>query len=257
MADLVTGIRRIPPVTRFMLGSCLGITLAARLKLVSPYYLVFLGEHVIQQLELWRLYTSMFFGSTRFDCIFEIAMLYGNSNDVETRYYQGRSSDYAWQLVFASLAIIFANRPLGSYSHSRPLLHTIIYLSCALAPPGTQNSIMGLITLPVTYVPYAMLGIDLLVSGTDVAAQSVSGLVVGHLWWWLVWGANTGAGGMERGLLADYARAPRWLRNWFGEREGVRASSGPGYRVVPPRRQQADSRGTGHSWGAGQRLGSS
>ncbi|KAI6001566.1 Der1-like family-domain-containing protein [Pisolithus orientalis] len=257
MADLIAEVRKIPPVTRFLLGSSLGVTLAARLNIIPPYYLIFLKEHVTKQLELWRLYTSMFFGSMQFDYIFELAMLYRNSNGVETMYYQGRSSDYAWQLVFACLAIILANRPLESWSHNRPLLHTLTYLSCALAPPGTQSSIMGLITLPVAYVPYAMLGMDLLVSGMNVAAQSVSGLVVGHLWWWLVWGANTGAGGMERGPLANYARAPRWLRNWFGEREGVRGSSGAGYHVVPPRRQQTSARGTGHNWGGGQRLGSS
>ncbi|KIK28227.1 hypothetical protein PISMIDRAFT_607826 [Pisolithus microcarpus 441] len=106
MADLVAEVQKISPVTRFLLGSSIGVTLAARLNIVSPYNLVFLKEHVTRHFELWRLHTSMFLGSMQFDYIFELAMLYRNSNSLETMYYQGRSSDYAWQLVFACLAII-------------------------------------------------------------------------------------------------------------------------------------------------------
>jgi len=114
---------------------------------------------------------------------------------------------------------------------------------------------MGLITLPVVYFPYAMLSMDLLTNGMDSAAQSVSGMIVGHLWWWLVWGAGTGAG--ERGPLAGYARAPRWLRDLFRERGGARVSHRAGYHVVPPRQQDSSARDTGHRWGAGHRLGES
>ncbi|KAG6332271.1 hypothetical protein ID866_6820 [Astraeus odoratus] len=254
MSDIIAEIRKIPLVTRTLVCSSLAITLSTSTSLVHWYYVVFISQPIFQNFQLWRPYTSMLLGRGNLNYIFELAALYQYSNSLESTYYTGRSSDYAWQLSFASLSIILANRPLGSVIHFRALLHTLTYLSCSLAPPGARSTIMGLITVPVTYVPYAMLAIDILVD-VGSAGTAVSGMVIGHLWWWLIWGAGTGAGGTEQGLLASYARAPRWLRDFFGERDTVRGSHHAGYHVVPPRGQDSSARSTGHRWGAGQRLG--
>ena len=115
---------------------------------------------------------------------------------------------------------------------------------------------MGLLTIPVKYFPYALLAIDAI---NGRASECVTGMIVGHLWWWLVWGSGTGAGSVEQGRFADFVLAPRWLRDWFGEREGERRPTDRGgYQVHAPRRaeQAANTRATGHSWGSGQRLGS-
>jgi Derlin-2/3 len=50
------------------------------------------------------------------------------------------------------------NIPLGTFVHSRALIVCLLYLSSALAPAGTQSSLMGLITIPIQYLPYAMIG---------------------------------------------------------------------------------------------------
>ncbi|KIJ63108.1 hypothetical protein HYDPIDRAFT_92907 [Hydnomerulius pinastri MD-312] len=261
MSEIVAELKKIPPVTRFLVASSLGITIPAILQLVSPYKLLFVTPLIVKQWELWRLHTSFFLGSMRIEYIFELVMLYRNSNSLESQHYERRSSDYAWQLFLASIGIIAFNRPLGSYSHNRALLHTLTYVMCALSPPGAQTSVMGLLTIPIAYFPYALLGMDLLMGGIGVAAQGVSGMIVGHIWWWLVWGAGTGPGGVETGRFASWGRAPRWLRNWFGEREGANAgSSRGGYQAFAPRQraeQTAGGRTTGYNWGGGQRLGSS
>lgn len=115
---------------------------------------------------------------------------------------------------------------------------------------------MGLVTIPVKYFPYALLAID---AFNGRASESVTGMIVGHLWWWLVWGANTGAGSVEQGRFSGWALAPRWLRDWFGEREGEhRATNRDGYQVHAPTQraeQAAGPRATGYTWGSGQRLG--
>lgn len=51
------------------------------------------------------------------------------------------------------------NLPLRSFIHTRPLLHCLTYLSSSLAPPGAQTSLFGVVTLPVQYFPYALLGV--------------------------------------------------------------------------------------------------
>lgn len=52
MADILTEIRKIPPVTRFLVGSSLGVTFSAIMNLISPYYLVFISEAVVNKWEV-------------------------------------------------------------------------------------------------------------------------------------------------------------------------------------------------------------
>ena len=75
------------------------------------------------------------------------------------------------------------------------MLVCLTYLSAQLAPPGAQSSLFGLITFPVRYMPFVMVGLDLLMGGPGAAAQSCVGAAIGHLWWWGVWGAGLGGQG--------------------------------------------------------------
>ena len=142
----------------------------------------------------------------------------------------------------------------------------MIYLSSNLAPPGALTSVMGFITVPIKFFPYVLIGLDFLMAGPSLAAQSVAGAVVGHLWWWGVWGSGLGS----QGIWSAYASAPGWLRDFFGERHsgGQPPAAGGaaaglaqgGVHVMAPRRTTA-SRGssstTGYAWGSGRRLGDS
>ncbi|KAI0827164.1 hypothetical protein BC628DRAFT_206332 [Trametes gibbosa] len=138
-------------------------------------------------------------------------MLYRNSNELESTHYPRRSADYAWQLFLASLGILGLNIPLGTFVHTRALLLALTYVSSRLAPPGSQTSFFGLITFPVIYLPYMLVGMDLLMGGPGAAAISISGAVVGHLWWW---------GVFDTGALRNVGAAPGWLRAYFGETGG-------------------------------------
>ena len=96
-------------------------------------------------------------------------------------------------------------------------------------------------------------GMDLIMGGPGAAAVSVTGAVVGHLWWWVVYGED------GRGLpgLRQFAGAPSWVRAFVGDGAGP-GVAGTGVHVVPPRQQRgAPARTTGYNWGgAGNRLGS-
>jgi len=45
------------------------------------------------------------------------------------------------------------------------------------------------------------------------AALTVCGAIVGHIWWWSVWGSTPGS----LGPLGSQATAPEWLRKFMGE----------------------------------------
>lgn len=154
-----------------------------------------------------------------------------------------------------------ATWPMNAYIFTRPFLLCIVYLYSALAPPGTMTSIMGLVTVPVIYYPYILIAFDLLMGGPHTAALSVAGAVVGHVWWWTVWGGELAS----QGVLHNRARAPQWLCNYMGQtnQAGGPPSAGGtaqalargGIHVTAPRRAAEAGDPTGHTWGSGRRLG--
>lgn len=246
--SLLEELRKIPPVTRFLCGSLLSVSLPMMTQLVSPYKLLFVRELVTQQYEVWRAFTTFFIGGSGINFIFDVAMFYRNSDELESKHFAGRSADYAWQLLLASLTILGLNLPLRTFIHTRALLIALTYVSSMLAPAGSQTSFWGLITFPVKYLPYAFIAMDFLMGGPQAAAVSVSGAVVGHLWWWTVW---------ETGLLRGWASAPRFLRSLMGEDggDGRPQNLGGGVYAVPPRREEPARPARGN-WGPGRRLGS-
>ena len=144
------------------------------------------------------------------------------------------------------------NIPLGTFVHARPLLVCLTYLSSRLAPAGSQTSLFGLVTIPLVYFPYALIAMDFIMAGPRAAAASVTGAVVGHLWWWGV--HNTRA-------LREWGTAPTWLRNFIdgpGRPGGSATGGSGGVHVIPPRRREEPaSTSSGYQWGSGQRLGDS
>jgi len=265
MDQIIAEIKKIPPITRFICGSSLGVTLPAIAKIISPYSIVFVSDLVFKKFEIWRLYTSFFYGGGGLEYIFSLVMLYRVTHELETKSYFLRSADFAWQLLVASGFIVAATWPLRAYLFARPFLVCLVYLQSILAPPGAMTSIMGLVTVPVKIFPYVMIGMDFLVAGPGVAAQSVAGAAVGHLWWWSVWGGRLGS----QGIWAPYASAPQWMRNLMGETNPDRPSASggeaaglarAGIHVTAPRTPATSggsSTATGYSWGSGQKLGSS
>ncbi|KAJ7430117.1 Der1-like family-domain-containing protein [Mycena galericulata] len=272
MNDFREEIRKIPPVTRFLLISLLGVSLPVFMNVVPAYKVIYHYELVFKQLQIWRLYTTFFLGSKGIPYIFELVMVYRFTSQLEgfDGPYYLKSADLAYQTFVAAICIIIASLPVNSFVLFRPFLLCLAYIYSALAPLGAQTSIMGLVTLPVSYTPWIMLGFELLNGGPTGVAQMVPGALVGHLWWWGVWGPNVGGAG---GILQEWSIAPQWLRDWMGERGAPRpgarsatgatgANIGSGVHVVPPRRPATAAAAepaastSGYNWGAGKKLGS-
>ncbi|PPQ88568.1 hypothetical protein CVT25_009948 [Psilocybe cyanescens] len=265
MDQIIAEIKKIPPVTRFICGSSLLVTLSVILKAVSFYSIVFKWDFIYPKFQLWRLWTSFFVGvRLSFLSYVFMQLIYSfsrTSNDIESKAYFLRSADLTWQLFWACVAIIAATWPMNAYIFTRPFLLCIVYLYSALAPPGTMTSIMGLVTVPVIYYPYILIAFDLLMGGPHTAALSVAGAVVGHVWWWTVWGGELAS----QGVLHNRARAPQWLCNYMGQtnQAGGPPSAGGtaqalargGIHVTAPRRAAEAGDPTGHTWGSGRRLG--
>ncbi|KAI5121122.1 hypothetical protein M0805_002794 [Coniferiporia weirii] len=248
-------IRKIPPVTRFLCGSTLGVSLPVMLEIISPYDIVFVKDAVTRGFQIWRPFTSMFFGGTGINFIFEFAMLYRTSNSIEASDYSGRSADYAWQLFINAIGLLALNLPLHSVIHFRPLILSLITLSSRLSP-NAVTSFFGLISIPHKYLPYALVALDLMMGGRSAAARAITGVISGYAWWYLVHSEESGRPG------AEFARAPAWVRGLIGEQAeravpGVgRVLNASGARVSAAAGATARTAQGMYNWGSGQRLGS-
>ncbi len=117
-------------------------------------------------------------------------------------------------------------------------------------------SFFGLITVKALYFPFALVGLDLLQGGVPAAAVSLTGAIVGHIWYMLEWqerGPNRPGGG--RGAMVG--RAPAWLARLMGSPppsapQPRTTDSRPYGAASTPREYSATG---GHTWGSGQRLG--
>ncbi|KAJ6562586.1 Der1-like family-domain-containing protein [Mycena capillaripes] len=236
----LTDFRKLPPVTRTLLASTATVTLSCLAQITSPSRVVYTYSLAFQKLQIWRLYTSFFFASGGITFIFELVMLYRMMDTLESGPYARRSADLAWQLFIANILIFILSIPVERGFFFQPFILCIAYMSSALSPPGTQTSAFGLVTLPVTYLPYIMLGTDLLHGGPYALVIVLPGAVVGHMWWWSVWGT---AGGGAGGVLEPWSGAPMWMKKYMGEVYPLRRANGatdanirPGPTVVLPGR---------------------
>jgi len=253
--QILDEIRKIPPVTRFLCISTLAVTIPTMMELISIYPILFVRQYVVQKFQIWRIPLSFLHGGSGIGFIFDMIMLYRNSDGLESVQYSRRSYDYAWQLLLASVGILLINLPLNTYIHFRPLLVTLVYLSSAL-DPNAIVSIFGLLQLPAKYFPYFMVAMDLLTgAGMRGALKSFTGIIIGHAWFVL---EHHQRGGTRWG------RAPGFMRDLVGPG----ASGGPGMdprnfggAQAPSGRTMHDggnagaARATGYQWGSGQRLG--
>ncbi|KAH6887864.1 Der1-like family-domain-containing protein [Coprinopsis sp. MPI-PUGE-AT-0042] len=267
MDQFLTELKKVPPVTRFMTLSLLGVTVPVIMNIVPYHRLMYATPLVFKQFQLWRLYTSFFLGSPGVHLIFQLAALYHNSKNLETGAFASRSSDYAWQVTLAAGAILLTTRPINSSTFRHAVIACLTYVGSKLAPAGAKISLNGLVAIPMVYWPYAMVVMDLLTLGRHAAAEAVAGLIVGQCWWWTMMGGGELG---NPGRFSRYGQAPSWLFRWFSERKrggsdaevrpdssgAAHALRASGVEVAVPRRVRDSASSTGHSWGQGRTLGS-
>ncbi|KAG9027893.1 hypothetical protein FRB95_007091 [Tulasnella sp. JGI-2019a] len=210
-------IREVPPVTRALVAATLAVSGPVMLQLVSPYPLLFVWGYV-KEGQLWRIPTSFFLGGSGMTFLFDLALLYRNSDGLETICYNRRSADYAWQLLLASGAILALNIPLKSFILYRALLLCLTHLSSRLNPEPPM-SIFGLFSIKAFYLTFVLLSLDFLNGGPAAAVVSLTGIIVGHAWYMLEWQDDTlPCNSLGGGRGSAIGRPPAWFERWVGDR---------------------------------------
>lgn len=190
--------------------------------------LLFDGNKILYELELWRMLTNfLFFGMFGMPFVFNMFFLVRYSQSLEESRFHGKAADYIWCLaVCATVLLGFALALDGLPVLSSGLLSSIVYLWSRNAP--TQPvSIFGMFTVQAFYFPWALALITMLMGGSPLL--NILGILAGHVYFFLrdVQGWSLSAPAFLRDVLDDMPQAPDAAhRGMFG----------------------------GYNWGGGRRL---
>ncbi|WVF69561.1 hypothetical protein IAT40_004339 [Kwoniella sp. CBS 6097] len=257
MADFSSVISTIPPVTRTLLLGTGLITVPCLLRLISPASVAIIWPMITKRYEVWRPVTSFFYGGSGFPLLYDVFLIYRNSSSMERDLFRNDTAEYAWLHIMLAVFILLFNSLIGLPFLFRPLLHAQTYVWCR-ANPTVKVSIFGLLTIPTSLYPAALIVLDLLTGGPMKALGGVIGVLAGHLWWFI------------SSYLPLYApthlRRPNPLGTptKFRQLFGPSSASTPRSAGVRAYRPEGTSSATSqsdaatavrHRWGGGERLG--
>lgn len=218
--DEMDELRKIPPVTRTLVGGTLFVTLPILLQLASAYTILFSVPKITRGFELWRIVTPFLYGGAGIPLLFDVFLLFRNSSQLEEGHFFNKTADYTWALILICSTIIGLNIPLKTMIFFHPLLMALTHL-WAQANPNQQVSLFGLINMKAVYFPFALIGIDLVSKGPQAALQAFTGLVSAHIYWFLTSVYPSQNGGRQLSFLST----PQFLINYLGN--GIIAPPAP------------------------------
>ncbi|KAK6903485.1 derlin-2/3 [Kwoniella mangroviensis CBS 10435] len=257
MADFSSVINAVPPVTRTLLISTAAVTFPCLLGIVSPASAALIWPRILRRYEVWRPLTSFFFGGSGFPLLYDFFLIYRNSSAMEKDVYLNNTAEYAWLHLMLGLFILTFNSLIGLPFLFRPLLHAQTYIWCR-ANPTLKVSIFGLLTIPTSLYPPALILLDLLTGGPMKAMGGILGLLSGHLWWFISTYLPLHAPTHLR--RPNPLAPPLRFRQLFRRNTPDRSAGFGAYR--PESRTTATAANdpaaaVRHRWGGGHRLGGS
>jgi len=185
--SLVEDIKKVPPVTRFLCGTTMVITLSTMLAVVERRSLVYTKGLVVGRWQIWRVFTSFFHGGTGVGLLMNAYMLFRSVHLLEATTYRERSRDLAWQLILCAIAIFLLSMPFSANLHHEQLVLCLTYLPSMMKPRATF-SLFGIIPTREKYLPLILVAVHLWEEEVHWRVSlplSCTGLLVGHLWFLL------------------------------------------------------------------------
>ncbi|KAJ2712675.1 hypothetical protein H4R19_002635 [Coemansia spiralis] len=243
-AQIANWYRSLPPCTRFILGATVTLTLLCGVQMVGWYRVLLHWPPVIKQFQVWRLVTTFLVTSLGLNGAIHVIMLYRHSLALEKEEFAGRTADYAWFLVFTGLLMLSMSWITQTTLLSDGLLLALTTLWALHRANQIVSFFLG-IRFPARYLPYALMGMDFVLS-----ARVPYAMVYG-------WGAAQAYYYLSVDLPAqgglNYIPTPQLMYRLVGQapRVGARGLSSGVATTSQPIHQRP---GGGHNWGQGRRL---
>ncbi|TVU17119.1 hypothetical protein EJB05_33134, partial [Eragrostis curvula] len=134
-------------------------------------------------------------------CIFAFRARYGVQ--LEQGAFGRRTADFLWMMIFGaiSLLVLSAIPLLESYYLGIPMVSMLLYV-WSRENPNAQINIYGLVPLRSFYLPWVMLGLDV-IFGSSIL-PGLMGIMVGHLYYFFAVLHPLATG-------KNYLKTPKWV----------------------------------------------
>lgn len=177
--------KALPPISKAYGTLCLVTTTVYQLGLIHPQQIALIHELVFFRFQVWRLFTNFFFlGGFSINFGIRVLMIARYGVQLENGPFQRRTADFLWMMIFGALSLLALSLiPLyESYFMGVSLVFMLLYLWSREFPTANIN-IYGLVTLKAFYLPWAMLGLDV-IFGSPIMPDLL-GIIAGHLYYFL------------------------------------------------------------------------
>ncbi|KAJ5645556.1 hypothetical protein N7507_011567 [Penicillium longicatenatum] len=249
-----------PPVTRTITALTLIQSVLVYGGVLSGYYVVFWPSRIFKLLpEIWRLATPFLLTGPKLSFFFDLYFMYHYGSQLETSSARfSQPGDFFIYLVFVAFTIMLtAGYLLGGMVFTSALTLAFIY-TFAQENRG-RKAMLWFIEIPMEYLPWAMLLINLVMNGWPSAVSEGTGIVAAHLYDFLTRVYPTFGGGR------NYLVTPVVVQRFFSRHTPNANNRGYGTAFqasASSQPSQPSSRGWTSSiqnpWGgrgAGRRLG--
>ncbi|GMH18053.1 hypothetical protein Nepgr_019894 [Nepenthes gracilis] len=175
----------LPPISKTYGTVCLLFTTASSLGLYHPAYIALLYAPVFKRFQIWRLFTNFFFlGGFSINFGIRLLMIARYGVQLEQVPFNRRTADFLWMIIFGALVLLaLAAIPLlWSPFLGVSLVFMLVYVWSREFPNALIN-IYGLFTLKGFYLPWVMLGLDV-IFGSPLL-PNLLGMFAGHLYYFL------------------------------------------------------------------------
>ncbi|KAJ2846778.1 hypothetical protein IWW36_004185 [Coemansia brasiliensis] len=197
---------QLPPFTRIYTTGIVGLTLALKLQLVTPYQLFYTYQTAFIQGEYWRILTSfLFLGELSFDWILNIYFIVHYCRELEEGSYLNRPADFVWMVLLLCAALLAISPYLGTVFLGDVLVTALTYMWSRHYSFMFIN-FMGLFMVPAAYLSWIMIAFSSVVENRWPIPE-VMVILVSHIVWFLSeeWPRRAESGGKR--LIC----APRFL----------------------------------------------
>ncbi|WCJ42591.1 DERLIN-1 [Euphorbia peplus] len=196
--------KSLPPISKAYGTLCFLSTVVYQLGILDPVHVALIYKLVFYRFQVWRLFTNFFFlGKFSINFGIRLLMIARYGVQLENGPFNRRTADFLWMMIFGAFSMLLLSAipifwtPFLGIS----LVFMLLYV-WSREFPNAQINIYGLVTLKAFYLPWAMLGLDV-IFGSPIMPDLL-GILAGHLYYFLTVLHPLATG---RTLL----KTPRWV----------------------------------------------
>jgi Derlin-2/3 len=167
----------IPPVTKYIAGSALLITVLCTLHFIEEADLFFDVDQILEKHEIWRVFTSfLYFGTFSFSTFLHLLTLFHHTKTLEVMIFHGQISEFIWFLFICWSMNLLIAPYFNLIFLSESLFMCIMYLLSKRNREG-RIALLGLpIVIPNSFLPYLFLAFG-------IEKEKLVGMAIAHFYY--------------------------------------------------------------------------